>query len=213
MSSHSDLSCLFSWAARSSSWIFLVICSVLRITSSVLGSVGSESISKSSSSGIELPSPSQPLLLSLPLRQNLLRGRKNKHKSSFFLLLLTMKLCLKSALPDWSWVMFLPRVIHLGVIECVVIVAFWHAALLLKLWGLEGKKKKWGGCQALLRKQQELWWKRIFKTGFEINHQKNKNKIKNEKSSVCCTNRKQHSHVKVEHKQVKVTESNKPRKL
>ncbi|KAG7244050.1 hypothetical protein INR49_006211 [Caranx melampygus] len=53
--------------ARSSSWIFLVICSVLRMTSSVLGSVGSDSISTSSSSGMELPSPSQPLLLSLPL--------------------------------------------------------------------------------------------------------------------------------------------------
>lgn len=81
-SSHSDLSCLFSWAARSNSWIFLVICSVLRMTSSVLGSVGSESISKSSSSGIELPSPSQPLLLSLPLLQNLLSGWKNNNKSS-----------------------------------------------------------------------------------------------------------------------------------
>lgn len=69
----SDLSCLFSWAARNSSWIFLVICSVLRMTSSVLGSVGSDSTSESSSSGIELPSPSQPLLLSLPLLYKLQR--------------------------------------------------------------------------------------------------------------------------------------------
>lgn len=75
----SDLSCLFSWAARSSSWMFLVICSVLRMTSSVLGSVGSGSISRSSSSGMELPSPSQPLLLSLPL---LLKLQREVQKSS-----------------------------------------------------------------------------------------------------------------------------------
>lgn len=30
-----------------------------------------------------------------------------------------------------SWVMFLPRILHLRLIECVVIVTFWHAALLL----------------------------------------------------------------------------------
>lgn len=71
-----DLSCLFSWAARSSSWMFLVICSVLRMTSSVLGSAGSDSISRSSSSGMELPSPSQPLLLSLPLRHKLPAKKK-----------------------------------------------------------------------------------------------------------------------------------------
>lgn len=77
-SSDSNLSCLFSWAARSSSWIFLVICSVLRMTSSVLGSVGSDSVSRSSSSGMELPSPSQPLLLSLTLLHKLQRENRKE---------------------------------------------------------------------------------------------------------------------------------------
>lgn len=37
------LSCLVSWAALRSSWMFLVICSVLQMTSSVHGSVASSS--------------------------------------------------------------------------------------------------------------------------------------------------------------------------
>lgn len=68
----SHLSCLFSCAALSRSWIFLVICSVFRMTSSVLGRLGSDSHSWSSSSGMELLSPIQPLLRRRHLRTNLL---------------------------------------------------------------------------------------------------------------------------------------------
>jgi len=70
-----DLWCLLSWAARSSSWMFLVICSVLRMTSSVLGSARSASASGGPSGWRmeeEPASPSHPLLLSLPLRLRLL---------------------------------------------------------------------------------------------------------------------------------------------
>lgn len=151
-SSDPDLSCLFSWAARSSSWIFLVICSVLRMTSSVLGSVGSDSISRSSSSGMELPSPSQPLLLSLPLLHKLQREIQSKSipaccfcskdKTAHYFHKFLLKAVFRSQktvflsfpcqlVQTIIWVMLLPWVIHLRVIECVVIVAFWHAALLL----------------------------------------------------------------------------------
>ena len=43
------LSCLFSWAALRSSCMFLVICSVLQMTSSVPGRVASASASSSGS--------------------------------------------------------------------------------------------------------------------------------------------------------------------
>ena len=151
-SSDSDLSCLFSWAALSSSWIFLVICSVLRMTSSVLGSVGSASIITSSSSGMELPSPSQ--LLSLPLLQYLQRSSEeimstaktpaccfySKDKTtrhitfgnpSNCLLYKTHNILSHSSLCTNHHCGLLPRIIHLRVIECVVIVTFRHADLLL----------------------------------------------------------------------------------
>lgn len=66
------LSCLFSCAARSSSWIFLVICSVFRITSSVLGKLELGAVSVSS--GMD-PSPCQTTLLCLPFLPDLRRNK------------------------------------------------------------------------------------------------------------------------------------------
>lgn len=39
---------------------------------------------------------------------------------------------------SWDKPSFSPRIICLGIVECVVIVTFWHAALLLELWALQG---------------------------------------------------------------------------
>lgn len=63
--------------------MFLVICSVLRMTSSVLGSAGSQSAS--SSSGMELASPSQPLLLNLPLLHELKKKTENVSSLAFII--------------------------------------------------------------------------------------------------------------------------------
>lgn len=59
------LSCLFSCAARSSSWMFLVICSVLLMTSSVEGSMGSTSHSSGSPDSGMAPSQCQPPVLEM----------------------------------------------------------------------------------------------------------------------------------------------------
>lgn len=59
------LSCLFSWAALKSSCMFLVICSVFRMTSSVLGRTGLGAVWASAVSGTE-PSPCHTILLCLP---------------------------------------------------------------------------------------------------------------------------------------------------
>lgn len=58
------LSCLNSWAALSSSWMFLVTCSVFSMTSSVQGKVGSGSPPSPPSSGSPRPSSSllRPIL-------------------------------------------------------------------------------------------------------------------------------------------------------
>lgn len=62
------------------------------------------------------------------------------------------------------WVIFLPRVIQLRVIERVVIVTFWHAALLLQFWSLGGKKNNMRERSSITdrKTQQQLWWKCIF---------------------------------------------------
>lgn len=167
LSSHSNLSCLFSWAARSNSWIFLVICSVLRMTSSVLGSVGSESISKSSSSGIELPSPSQPLLLSLPLLQNLLSGWKKTQttnqapcKNLFF----PIELYMKTTLPHWLLGDFLtpshPSPSHWTCCHSHFLACCFASPILKP-----GREERtiWERSSITHGKtQQQLWWKYIF---------------------------------------------------
>lgn len=64
------LSCLFSWAALKSSCMFLVICSVFRMTSSVLGRTGLGAVWGSAVSGTE-PSPCHTILLCLPFLPDL----------------------------------------------------------------------------------------------------------------------------------------------
>ena len=71
-----DLWCLLSWAALSSSWMFLVICSVLRMTSSVVGrprsGPGSGGVSSSGMEEAASPGRPPPTLLRRPLRLRLL---------------------------------------------------------------------------------------------------------------------------------------------
>lgn len=82
------------------------------------------------------PSPAEPAKW---VKKKPKQQIKPPAKTCFFLLNCTWRpLCLTD-----FWVIFLPRVIHLRVIERVVIVTFWHAALLLQFWSLGGKKEQY----------------------------------------------------------------------
>lgn len=78
------LSCLFSWAARRSSCMFLVICSVFRMTSSVLGRRGLGAPWGSAVSGTE-PSPCHTTLLCLPFLPDLRTLKKCSRAAALLL--------------------------------------------------------------------------------------------------------------------------------
>lgn len=125
------LSCLFSCAARSSSWMFLVICSVFRITSSVLGKL--ELGAASVSSGMD-PSPCQMMLLCRPFLPDL---QRTTHRSALVsrqcgVVPIAPHHCGISSAP-WH----LPNLLQLQGGGGVVVVTLRHAALLLQLGGLQ----------------------------------------------------------------------------